>query len=89
MIIDVRTAREYISGHIPGAKHIPFWSMVYRYKELKEEKEQLLVLYCEHGPRAWMAKAILASHGFKDVLYLYGHMKAWRKDGLIIENIDE
>ena len=25
VIVDVRTQGEYESGHVPGARHLPFW----------------------------------------------------------------
>jgi len=87
VIIDVRSAMEYKSGRIPGAKHIPFWALLYRYKELQNKKDKLLVLCCEHGPRAWIAKAILLIHGFKNLDCLSGHMKKWKKDGSKMEKI--
>lgn len=73
---------EYNFGHIPGAEHIPFWSVFFRYKELEGRKDRRLVLTCEHGPRAWISKAILVWRGFKNVILLDGHMKAWKKAGL-------
>jgi rhodanese-related sulfurtransferase len=51
-VVDVRSGQEYGSGHIPGAVHVPFWSVLLRRKGLPKEKDALIVLACEHGPRA-------------------------------------
>ena len=41
-----------------------------------------VVVYCGHGPRAWMAGAVLRRHGFTNVSYLAGHFSKWRSGGL-------
>ena len=46
---------------------------------------QPVVLYCEHGPRAGMARAQLWLAGVKPVAFLEGHMIAWKRDGLPVE----
>ena len=40
-----------------------------------------VVVYCGHGPRAWMAGAVLRWHGFTNVSYLAGHFSHWRAAG--------
>ena len=44
--------------------------------------DETLVVYCGHGPRAWIAARALRRRGFADVRYLKGHMAAWRRAGL-------
>jgi rhodanese-related sulfurtransferase len=43
---------------------------------------QPVVVYCGHGPRAWMVGAALRCRGHGRVIYLRGHMAGWRKAGL-------
>jgi rhodanese-related sulfurtransferase len=81
-ILDVRSAWEYKRGHVPGAVHIPFWKVGTRLDELPPGKNEELVVYCGHGPRAWRAGGILRRHGFKNITYLKGHMHSWRQAGL-------
>jgi rhodanese-related sulfurtransferase len=78
-IIDVRSRREFMRGHVPGATHIPFWLMPARIAQVPASRAQPLVLYCGHGPRAYMAGAALRAAGFRQVLYLEGHMRGWRR----------
>lgn len=80
-ILDVRSALEFARGHVPGAQHIPFWSLPVRVGELSVPKTEELVVYCGHGPRAWMAGAVLRQAGFGHVSYLAGHFDAWRAAG--------
>ncbi len=87
IIIDVRSEYEYQAGHIPAALHIPFWN-TFNTKQLQSySSTQAFVLYCEHGPRAGIAKWGLSMNGFENMRYLQGHMSAWRKAGLPISPV--
>jgi rhodanese-related sulfurtransferase len=85
IVIDVRSAGEYQSGHVPGAINIPFWAAFSTDKLESVSKNKKLVLYCEHGPRAGIAKLALKISGFEKISYLAGHMTAWKKAGLQME----
>jgi len=84
-IVDVRSSDEYKSGHIPGAISIPFWSVFTRHSDIPSAHDEPIVIYCENGPRAKLAKLALRMVGFEQVVYLTGHMSSWRKAGLPIE----
>jgi hydroxyacylglutathione hydrolase len=84
VIIDVRSEYEYQAGHIPAALHIPFWKTFNTEQLQSYSTTQPLVLYCEHGPRAGIAKWGLSMQGFENIRYLQGHMSAWRKADLPI-----
>lgn len=84
-IVDVRSFDEYKSGHIPGAISIPFWSVFTRHSNIPSAHDEPIVIYCENGPRAKLAKLALRMVGFKQVVYLTGHMSSWKKAGLPIE----
>ena len=81
-IIDVRTDGEYAAGHVPGAIHIPFYAVYARRAEIPPTALERVIVYCEHGPRAGMAKLQLRAAGFDQVLYLEGHMSVWKHRGL-------
>ena len=84
-IIDVRSESEYLSGHVPGAIHVPFWATFSPSELENREPSDLLVLYCQHGPRAGIAKLALSLSGFKNIIYLEGHMSSWLSAALPIE----
>ena len=84
-IIDVRTETEFAQGHVPGAIHIPFEAIRGRVDSIPGSRRDTVVVYCGHGPRAWMAGAVLRKHGFTDVRYLTGHFSKWRAGGLRLE----
>lgn len=84
-IVDVRTQGEFESGHVPGAVHVSFWSMWSLRSTIPMAPGDPVVVYCEHGPRAGIARAILWTLGVYPVSYLEGHMSGWRRQGLPIQ----
>ena len=85
IIVDVRSSSEYNAGHIPLAHHIPFWQSFTTDALNGKAKQAEILLYCEHGPRAGIAKFAYFMAGFENIRYVEGHMTAWRKAGLPME----
>jgi len=88
-IVDVRSSDEYKSGHISGAISIPYWSVFTRHSNIPSAHDEPIIIYCEHGPRAKLAKLALKIVGFEKVVYLEGHMTSWKKANLPVEIIGE
>ena len=86
-IIDVRSDTEYTESHVPGAVHIPFYSLFSHLDKISETSDggPAVVLYCEHGPRAGIARAQLWLAGVGPVLFMEGHMTAWKDDHLPVK----
>jgi phage shock protein E len=80
-ILDVRSVREYRSGHVPGAINIGYKKIPAHLDELAADKDKNIVVYCEHGPRARKAQRTLIKAGFTKVYHLTGDMAAWRRAG--------
>ncbi len=85
LVVDVRTSFEYRNGHIPGSLNLPVYSLLLSRKKLPKDQQALLVITCEHGPRAVLAKGMLGLLGFKNTEQLTGHMHGYRKKGLPLE----
>jgi phage shock protein E len=81
-ILDVRTPQEYAAGHVPRAINVPFNEVGRRVGELDALRERPLVIYCGHGPRAWIAGLALRRRRFRHIGFIRGHMAAWRRAGL-------
>jgi len=79
VIIDVRRADEFATGHVPGARNIPHSEMAARLHELSDHRHEEVVVYCESGRRAAIAQGILERAGFTQVRHLEGDMQSWRK----------
>lgn len=84
IILDVRTAREYEAGHVPGAIRIPYHAVWFRRAHIPAGNDDWLVVYCSHGPRAGMALQ-LRLLGYQKVAYLRGHMSDWKRSGLPVK----
>lgn len=85
VIVDVRSKWEFDGGHVPGALHLPFWRVGSRWRALAERRDDPIVVYCGHGPRAYIAAAALRRRGFSRVAYLIGHMRKWKALKLPLE----
>lgn len=67
LVVDVRTAGEYASGHYPNALNIPHDSIAKKSGKLGS-KERAIVVYCASGSRSSAAAASLKQLGFTNVL---------------------
>jgi rhodanese-related sulfurtransferase len=84
-ILDVRSEGEFAAGHVPGALNSPFTQLASRMSEVPGTIDDELVLYCGHGPRAYIAAATLHHGGWTRIVYLTGHWAAWQAAGLRVE----
>jgi rhodanese-related sulfurtransferase len=84
-ILDVRSRAEFDRGHVPGARHIPFWLLPVRLSSVPASHDDEIVVYCGHRPRAQMAAAVLRRAGFRRVTYLEGDMAGWLTDRLPVQ----
>jgi len=82
VIIDVRPAKDYARGHVPGATNIPYSHLVKFLTEVPAEKHEEIVLYCEGGVFADKAIDLLHKGGWQKLYHLEGNMTEWRKAGL-------
>lgn len=64
VIIDVRSASEFQSGHIKGAKNMPVDLIKNKVAELKKQNKPVITV-CHSGSRSGMAKSILSSAGIE------------------------
>ncbi|WNM59192.1 rhodanese-like domain-containing protein [Candidatus Nitrospira allomarina] len=86
VIVDVRSQSEYDAGHVPGAVHLPFYAIWSRHKKINATPKDSIVVYCEHGPRAWIGKFALWTAGYQNIVYLDGHMSGWKQRGMPMIN---
>jgi len=82
VFVDVRTAKEYKAGHIPGAINIHVSDITMRMNELPKNKQ--LYVYCHSGVRAAKASALLAKAGFH-VENMPESMEGWKAAGYPVE----
>lgn len=64
LVLDVRTAREYASGHIPGSLNIPHTELRARIDEVREAADgRPVAVLCAAGVRSNIAYRILVGNG--------------------------
>ena len=93
VVLDVRTQREYGSGHIYGAVWIPYTELEARIGELAGHEDHEIIVYCRSGGRSVTASGILDSYNFTEVYNMLGGFLAWQSAGYpvwigTVHNID-
>jgi rhodanese-related sulfurtransferase len=79
-LVDVRTAAEFESGHIPGAELVPLNAL--EAAAANWDPSEPIALYCATGSRSSQAAAVLRGLGFKTVYDLGGGIVQW--DGEVL-----
>lgn len=80
VLIDVRTAREFESGHLEKAINIDIYDNQFKEKVLKTDKNKTILVYCRSGNRSAQAASFLRANGYK-VVDLAGGIGAWAASG--------
>jgi rhodanese-related sulfurtransferase len=81
----VRTDKEFESGHVAGAHHIPLGLLKDRLGELKDYKDTPVIMACRSGNRSASGASLLLKQGFKQVHNLSGGMLAWTNANLPVD----
>jgi rhodanese-related sulfurtransferase len=75
LLLDVRTEAEYKSGYIPTADQIHYRE-IRNYPNLPDEKDALIILYCQSGARSGRAHWDLERMGYTNV-HNFGGIADW------------
>ena len=76
LVIDVRSAGEFSSGHLPKVINIPLDEIESALPKRVKDKNQVLLLHCASGMRSGMAKGKLKSMGYSNVFNLGSYGRA-------------
>ncbi len=86
VVVDVREAEEWSSGHLPGAKHVPKSYLESRMEGTVPDHSQHVILYCQSGNRsAWAARTLLDDLGYENVESMTGGITLWKDRGYEVE----
>ena len=72
ILVDVRTPKEFARGSVPGAKNVPYEELLQRLDAFGTH-DQSVIVFCESGRRAELAKVILVQQGWKEVHNMGSH----------------
>jgi rhodanese-related sulfurtransferase len=85
VVIDVRDAADYKSGHITNARHLPESELDARAKELERVKSKPIIVSCGRGNRSPNVATRLRKLGFKEVFSLRGGLAGWQQANMPLE----
>lgn len=85
VVVDVGEADEYASGHVGGAKNVPFSELEDKLAATVKNKALPLILVCATGARANRAVAVAKKLGYDQAQALGGGLKAWKEANLPLE----
>lgn len=70
VLLDVRSPQEYEEGHLAGAINIPNYELYYKAPRIIENKDTIIVAYCNFGIRSKKALKILKKMGYSNLYQL-------------------
>ena len=85
IFLDVRTAKEFKMGHIPGAVSLARGLLEFKIAKKVPDKNANIIICCKSGGRGSLATCTLCKMGYKNVKNMDGGWKAWTKAGYPIE----
>jgi rhodanese-related sulfurtransferase len=84
-ILDVRSAREFDHGRLPGAVHISLGDAAFEERVGGLNRERPVLVYCAGGFRSRKAVAVLRRLGFQRIHHLYRGYHSWQFAGYPVE----
>jgi rhodanese-related sulfurtransferase len=85
VILDVRTAREFEAGHLPGAMNLDVNAADFEAKAAALDKSKTYLVHCASGVRSVKACEKLVRLDFAKLYNLPGGFKAWAQAGKPVE----
>lgn len=82
LVLDVRETKDFSTGHVLNAKHIPLGKINERIGELERYRTQPVIVMDSSGIRSSAACVLLNKHGFELAYNLAGGVLAWQKADL-------
>ena len=85
VVIDLREAHEFATGHIANAKNVPLAQLEEKLPGAVKNKALPLILVCATGARASRAVAVVKKLGYEQAQALGGGLKNWKDATLPVE----
>ncbi len=76
VLVDVRSAAEYNSGHIKDAVLLPLAQVGTKAEQVLGSKDKTIIVYCQSGGRSRVASSVLQRQGYQNV-YDLGGIYSW------------
>jgi rhodanese-related sulfurtransferase len=79
LVVDLREAKDFRTGHIRGCLQVPFGDLATRFTAPDPMAIRSLILVDETDELSHRAYALLAQRGFGGIYVMKGGMRAWRR----------
>lgn len=84
LLLDVRTDKEFMEGHLIGATQLDFFRDDFKTEVEKLDRTRPVYVYCRSGNRSGKAAKLMKELGFAEVYNLEGGFGAWLSAGKAI-----
>lgn len=81
-VLDVRTYREFQTGHLKNALNIDWKLKTFRERISRLDRNKPYIIYCKIGGRSTKAMHVMAELGFTDVTEIKRGTTGWKEAGL-------
>jgi len=82
VVVDVRSAEAFASGHIANARNIPLAELQNDPDKIKKNKTKIVLTVCDSGMDSGRAAGALRKSGYEHAFSIRGGIKAWRTENL-------
>jgi len=86
VVLDIRTPREFKSGHILGAQLLDYYSDDFVERLKRMDREKIYLVYCRSGNRSGKSLKIFKRLGFRRVYHLETGIVGWLKEKYPLEH---
>jgi rhodanese-related sulfurtransferase len=86
VVLDIRTPREFKTGHIRGAQLLDYYSSDFVEKLKRLDREKTYLVYCRSGSRSGKSLKIFKRLGFQRVYHLETGIVGWLKEKYPLEH---
>jgi rhodanese-related sulfurtransferase len=85
VLVDIRTPREFSSGHIDKAINIDFYSPDFQTEFIKAVGNKKALIYCASGNRSNQALQIFQKNKNLQMYDLVGGVQSWKGSGRLLK----
>lgn len=85
VVLDVRTADEFATGHIKGAHNLDYYASDIQTKIASLDQTKTYLVYCRTGHRSGLTTSKMSEAGLKNIYDLNGGIQAWQTASLPVE----
>ncbi|KVR25484.1 sulfurtransferase [Burkholderia ubonensis] len=82
VVIDVRPASEFASGHLPSARQVEAGEIGAKIAQVAKNKSTPVLIVCQNGQQSQKAARAVEAAGYAEVHVLEGGVAAWQQAGM-------